>query len=129
MARRVFALWVAVPAAMLAGCASDGYSGGSSASVGVSYYHGQSWYDDPYYWYGPPGYVVVPPDNVDRPDRPVKPTQPIAPEPGTPGARPQPRPAAKPAPSVRTSRMPSAQPRVSSASHRASIPRAPRGRR
>ncbi len=110
---------------VLAGCASDGYSSGSSSvSVGASFYYGAGWYGGTYYPYGPPGYVVVPPDYANRPGepgRPVGPEQPIA--------KPQPvGPSQLPATSS-GSRMPSAQPRMSSSSSRASIPRASRGGR
>jgi hypothetical protein len=122
----------------LAGCTSDSYSGGSSSvTVGASFYYGAGWYGGTYYPYGPPGYVVVPPDYYpDRPGDPGRPGGPgEGPRPENPIATPLPAqpgasqlPSQRPEPSASaSSRMPAAQPRVSSSSSRASIPRAPRG--
>lgn len=115
---------------LLAGCAADGYSSSSSVSVGYGFYYGHSWYDNPYYWYGDPDYIVVPPDRPGEPGRPARPEHPIANPPAgnRPETLPAPAPSARPAPTTSgTSRMPSARPHMSSPSSRASIPRASRG--
>lgn len=113
----MLALTTACGTAMLGGCASDGYSS-SSVSYGTSFYYGHSWYDDPYYWSRSPSYVVVAPDRPDRPEQPIE----------RPETRPTPLPATRPPePQARRSQMPTAQPRLSSPSRGASIPRVPRG--
>jgi hypothetical protein len=118
--------------ALLAGCASDGYSGSSgSVSTHTAFYYGNPWYDHPYY-YDDPDYVVVPPDSINRPG--ARPENPIAEVPPGDGLKPSQLPAQRPAqgPGVDTrpatsSRMPSAQPRTSRPSTRPSIPSRPRG--
>jgi hypothetical protein len=113
---------------LLVGCASDdGYSGSSSVSVGASFYYGTGWYGSPYYGY-PPGYVVVPPDYVDRPGEPGRPGGPGGPDVGPRPEQPIANPPSAAQPKA-SSRMPSAQPRVSSSSMRSSIPRGGGGRR
>ncbi len=77
----------ALPAAMLAGCASDGQMHGS-----VYYGYGVSFYDP---WYHDDVIVVPPPGRPDRPVRPVHPIEPPRPpvRPTPLPARPMPRPA------------------------------------
>ena len=116
----MLALTTACSAAVIGGCASDGYSS-SSVSYGSSFYYGHSWYNDPYYWSRSPSYVVVAPDRPDRPDRPIeRPDTRPTPLPAQPMPQPEPRASSR-------SRMPPAQPRMSSPSRGASIPRVPRG--
>jgi hypothetical protein len=96
----------------LAGCASDGYDGGSSSvSVGYGYggYYG-SYYDYGYYDPYPPVIVDVPDERPDRPDRPDSGNRPstlpsdvggASTRPSSasrPTSRPSPRPAPRPMP-------------------------------
>jgi len=120
MLRTAIACGSAAAMLALSGCTSDGYGGGGSTSVGVSY--GYGYYGPGYYggYYEPyPPVVVVPPDGrPERPDRPdggnrpttlpaevggpsTRPANPPS-RPATasrPTSRPTPRPAPRPMPS------------------------------
>ncbi len=126
---------LAVVSACLPGCSSsDSYSTGR-VSTGGAFYYGSPYPYYPYYGYGGPDYIVVAPPRPPYPggELPVRPVQPIAPLPGgdrpttLPAASPD-RPSARPATSSSSrSRMPSAQPRMSSPAARPSIPNRSRG--
>ncbi len=123
---------LAMLSACLPGCSSsDGYSS-SQVSTGGSFYYGSPYPYFPGYGYGGPDYIVVAPPRPPYPggELPVRPVQPIAPLPGgnRPTTLPAERPGTQPATSASSrSRMPSAQPRMSSPSARPSIPNRSRG--
>lgn len=124
------------------GCSSsDSYSDpyhGSGISTGASFYYGTPYpyygpyYGYPYYGYNGPDYIVTPPPRPTYPggELPVRPEQPIARPPGAerPSTLPAERPGTRPSTADSSrSRMPSAQPRMSTPSARPSIPSRSRG--
>lgn len=118
MKRYCYAAWIPLLTLQLVGCSSNGSGSSGPVTSHSAIYYGSPWYNQPYYYYDNPDYVVVPPDRPLRPERPIGPER--------PSQLPAERPRAGTLPST-SSRMPSAQPRTSRPSVRPSIPSRPRG--
>lgn len=142
--KRLALAGLAALAVLVAACSSDG-GGDGAVYMGGGFYYGHTWYDNPYYWYDDPDYIVVdPPERPDNPDGPPRPDNtlpgdlpnqpqgPVRPDNTLPGDLPN-RPSDLPSqverpgtrPTTGTadrSRMPAAQPRISTPRARPSIP-------